>query len=294
MKKIVLLLFIAFTINLNAQHFVPLKLSVSPDKFDVALYGGFSLDKGSEPEFIKSLSNTAQSGFIINALYFKRGSHSLWFNQFMLDINPIIINWDPFTWNKLVSQPVDSFYVHKMPYAEDAFLHIGWHITHLQRVPRKKYEYTIYRIFNELYYRPYSIDKTVNNETINYRFSTVNFQTGFQFGYVQKEVPTLGTFLIALSGQFNIMMINEQDAYIHNFSALTNYTDKNFWGPGGKLSLQTNFLNVYFEVRQYYGFTTGEKFTQDATLLVGAFGNISWTTKRRHTETDNGGEDVFE
>ncbi len=286
MKKIALILAGLFVFNFAfSQHFVPLKLSISPDDFNMAGYGGFSLDKGSEPEFIRSLSNTAQSGFIVNALYSKMGG-SLLFHQFMIDINPIIINWDPFTWNKLVSQPIDSFYVQKMPFAEDAFLHIGWHMANLKKIygKRTKNEYRLFKLFSEVYYRPYSLDKN----GVNYRFASFNIVNGLQFGYVQKEVPVLGNFLIALSAQYNFMLVNEQDNYMNNFTALTKYNDKLFMGPGGKLTVQTNFLNIYIEGRQYFGMHTHEKFTTDPTILVGAFGNISWTSHKK----SNGSNDV--
>ncbi len=284
MKKLFLVIIVFFVaLTLKAQHFIPLKLSISPDEFTMAAYGGFSLDKGGEPDFLQSLSSSGQTGFVVNAMFRER--RSLSYSQFMLDVNPILINWDPFTWNKLIKQPVDSFYVVKLPFAEDAFLHIGWHyniLTQMHRVASET-EYTLKKTFIELYYRPYSL---INQQDINYRFSVFNVSTGVQFGYVRKDVPTLGNFLIALSGQLNFMAVNEQDSYLHNFTALTGYTDKNFWGPGMKLSVQTNFLNIYIEGRQYYGTTTGAKFTQDATILVGAFGNFSWLMKKDQSQNN--------
>ena len=284
------LLFFAFFLSMFfvsektiGQHFVPLKLSISPDEFNMAAYGGLSLDRGNEPGFLKSLSNTGQTGFIVNAMYTKKGGER--FSQFMLDINPIIIDWDPFTWNKLVSQPVDSFYVDKLPYAEDAFLHIGWHYNRLNRIrgTRIRTEFTAMKIFTDFYFRPYSIDKNSQN----FRFATYNISSGFQFAYVKKEVPLLGNYLIGASISANAMLINEPPNYDNSFAALMNnqFTDKNVIGPGFKLTVQTNYLNIYVDMRQYYGLDTGDKFTKMPLVLVGAFGNLHWISKKNKTNT---------
>ncbi len=275
----------------NAQHFVPLKLSISPDEFAMAGYGGFSMDKGNAPSFMEGMSNSAQSGFIVNGLYLKRGSSiRQMYSQFLVDVNPIIINWDPFTWNKFISHPVDSvFNVNKMPFNEYSLLHIGWHENILNKIRRtqNKDEYTLTRFFADIYFSPYSVDRKLDSSTVNYRFSVYNISTGAQFAYVQKEVPVLGNFLIGFSAQLNFMLVNEQDANLNNFTTLTGYGDKQFWGPGGKLTVQTNYLNIYIEGRQYYGMHTGEKFTSDPIILVGAFGNIHFLTHKKGSSNNN-------
>lgn len=293
MKKLLISIFVlTFSFNISfSQHFVPLKLSVSPDLFSMAGYGGFSVDKGNAADFMAGLSNTAQSGFIVNALYRNRGSITQSYSQFMIDINPIIVNWDPFTWNKLITHPIDSvFNVTKMPFTEDAMLHIGWQENILKRIRRTNIdqEYTLTKFFTEFYFAPYSINRLSDSIQTNYRFSNFNISTGAQFSYVKKDVPILGNFLIGLSAQFNFMLVNEQDANQHNFTSLTGYNEKLFWGPGGKLIVQTNYLNIYVEGRQYYGIQKGEKFSQDPIFLVGAFGNIHFLSHKGNTQNNNG------
>jgi len=299
MKKIFIVILV-FTFSFNfafSQHFVPLKLSVSPDLFSMAGYGGFSADKGSAASFMEGLSSTAQSGFIVNALYRNRGTIQQSYSQFMIDVNPMIVNWDPFTWNKLITHPVDSvFNVTKMPFNEDNMLHIGWQHNILKRIRRTNIdsEYMLTKLFTEFYFAPYNINRLSDSITTNYRFSNFNVSMGSQISYVKKDVPTIGNFLIGFSAQMNFMLVNEQDANLNNFTSLTNYTDKQFWGPGAKLIVQTNYLNIYVEGRQYYGMTTGEKFSSDPVILVGAFGNINFLSRKGNTpppddDDDNGG-----
>ncbi len=274
-----------------SQHFVPLKLSITPDEVNMAFYGGLSMDKGSGQKLSSSLSNTSQTGFIVNALYRKRGK-SQKFHQFLVDFNPIIVGWDPFALNKIVKQPVDSFSVNKLPFSEDALLHIGWQGNSLSRIfgTRNKNEYQLFRLFADMYYRPYNIEK--NN--LDYRFSTFNVSLGTQYSYVKKEVPTIGGFLIGFSLQLNFLLNNESDAYQRSFKEVmgANYSGKNYVGPGAKLIVQTNYLNIYVEGRQYYAIDEGyedKKFTNEPIILVGAFANIEWTSKKNKTpETNNG------
>lgn len=293
MKKI-LITFVAIALTFNlaiSQHFVPLKLSVNPDLFSMAGYGGFSVDKGNGTDFLEGLSNTAQSGFIVNALYRNRGSIQQTYSQFMIDVNPIIVNWDPFTWNKLITHPVDStFNVTKMPFNEDAMLHIGWQHNILKRIRRTNIdsEYMLTKFFTEFYFAPYSIQRLADSITTSYKFSNFNISLGSQFSYVKKDVPVIGNFLIGVSAQLNFMLVNEQDANQRNFTSLTGYDDKLFWGPGGKLIVQTNYLNIYVEGRQYFGMNTHEKFSQDPIFLVGAFGNINFLS-HKGSSNGNGG-----
>ncbi len=133
MKKIsiIILGILLFTKFSNGQHFVPVDLLTEAKDINVSIYGGFSFDGSNGKSFVKNLSSTAQSGFIVNALYRTNSSRNngstASFHQFLVDINPIIVDWDPFTWNKLVKQPFESFSVYKMAFQEDAVLHIGWH-----------------------------------------------------------------------------------------------------------------------------------------------------------------------
>ena len=291
MKKTVIIIFVVMlSIVTYSQHFVPLKLSITPDELNMAFYGGLSLDKGSGEKFSSSISNTTQTGFIVNALYKKRGKSER-FHQFLIDFNPIIVGWDPFSWNKIIKQPVDSFSVNKLPFSEDALLHIGWQINSLSRIfgTRNKNEYQLFRVFGDMYYRPYNIEK--NN--LAYRFSTFNVSLGTQYSYVKKEVPVIGGFLIGFSLQFNLLLNNEVDAYQQSFKEVMGekYSGKNFIGPGAKIIVQTNYLNIYVEGRQYYAIDArfeGQKLTSEPIILVGAFANLQWTSKKNKKEVNNG------
>ena len=284
MKKLqILTVYIFIFSGVFSQHFSPLKLSINPDAFNMATYGSLSFDKGNGNSFTENLSNTTQTGFVVNALYKKRGQKYN-YHQFIIDFNPIIINWDPFTWNKFTGQLVDSFAVYKMPFAEDALLHVGWHINSLKRIRGTQIstEYRLLNYFTELYFTPYSLYSITNGDTVNYKFSCFNLSTGFQYAYVKKEVPILGSFLIGLSPQFNLMFVNEQDKYLNGFKNLTNHTDNIFYGFGAKLSIQTNYLNIYIEGKQFYGTNTNNKFTKQPTVLVGASTNMQWTSKKNN------------
>ena len=290
MKKTFFILALSLFINYSfAQHFIPIKLMFAKD-YSAALYGGLSLDKGNGDEFFKSLSNTGNTGFVVNALYKKRGGKNgarETFTQFLVDFNPVIIGWDPFKY-KLAEQSIDSFEIYKMPFSENALLHIGWHRNYLGRFregPKDQLQHV--RLFGDLYYRPYNIIDKDNN---SYRFSVFNINLGTQYSYIKKDVPNLGTFLIGVSAQLNFMLTNEFDA-IGSAGALSTLmgassTGKNFMGPGGKIIVQINYLNIYIEGRQYYCIDnnhTGEKFTQEPIILVGAFTNLRWLKKKKTT-----------
>ena len=279
-KAVFVFLTTLFIVSLaNAQHFIPLKLMIYPDSLSMAFYGSLSMDR-TNGKGLAGMSSTGQTGFVVNALYSRMGPMKT-YHQFMVDFNPLLVNWDPFTWNKLLGQPIDSFVVYRVPYAEDALLHIGWRYNFLSKIYGKQTtgEFSFFNAFADIYYRPYKI---VGDSSFEFRFSAVNINTGLQYSYVQQNVPVLGNFLIGVSAQLNMLVINEPDNNLHDFTTITKYHDKAFIGPGAKLIVQTNALNIYMELRQYWGMTTGEKFTQDAALLVGILGNLQWTSKRKN------------
>lgn len=293
MKKSLNLLIVILLITkfASAQHFIPVDLLTNARNVNVAIYGGLSLDAGNGAELIKSLSNTGQTGFVVNALFRTlsgRNGSTETFHQFIVDLNPLIINWDPFTWNKLVKQPVDSFSVNKLPFQEDALLHIGWHKNYLSKFyagGKNQLQNTM--IFGEMYFRPYNIKMQDSIEN-NYRFSVFNVNTGVQYSYLKKEVPVLGNFLIGLALQMNFMLTNESDAYLGSMSALmgSSYQGRQYWGPGAKIVVQTNNLNIYVEGREYYSFDTGNKFTQEPIILVGASGNLKFKKYKNKKSTN--------
>jgi len=304
MKKITSLLLGIMFLALSAynQHFIPVDLLTDARDISVALYGGFSLDGGNGDNLVKSLSSSAQSGFIVNGLYKineGRFGRVETFHQFIIDVNPIIIDWDPFTWNKLIAETVEEgFNINKMPFQEDAILHIGWHKNWLgiyNRGGRDQLQH--YMLFGEMYFRPYNVYQEVGGVEQNYRFSVFNVNTGLQYSYVKKNVPTLGNFLIGATLQMNFMLTNESDDYIGSLQTLMadKYKGKQYMGPGAKIVVQTNNLNIYVEGRQYWSIgNTKGKLTQDPIILVGAFGNIKWTKKRNPSNNNNNIDDILE
>ena len=282
-----------------SQHFIPVDLIVEARDINVSIYGGLSLDGGSGGDIKKSLSNTGQTGFIVNALYkvnSGRNGSTETFHQFIIDINPIIIDWDPFSLNDLVKQPVDTFSLSKMPFSENSLLHIGWHKNYLGKFYRGgKNQLQNVMFFGEMYYRPYSMysEDASGNLTNNYRFSVFNVNLGSQYSYIKKDVPVLGNFLIGFSLQMNFMLTNEPAGYPKSVETVmgSNYNGKQYMGPGAKIVVQTNGLNIYVEGRQFYGIDSqysGNKLTNDPIVLVGAFGNIKWKKYKNKTgKSDN-------
>lgn len=297
MKKIFILLLVfvlSFKIS-SAQHFVPVDIITDARNINVSIYGGLSLDGGNGSSFAKSLTSSTQTGFIVNALYKTKAGGTQTFHQFLVDFNPIIVNWNPFTWNKLIEQPIDSFAVNKMPFQEDAVLHIGWHKNYLFKYHRggnKQQQHLMF--FGEMYFRPYNVVKTENNVGTKYRFSVFNVNLGTQYAYIKKEVPVLGNFLIGAVLQFNFMLTNETDEYLGSMKTVMgkSYLGKQYMGPGAKIVVQTNKLNIYVEGRQYYSMENSEKFTQDPIILVGAFGNLNW--KRYKNKQNKPSDDDLE
>jgi hypothetical protein len=290
------------------QHFVPVDLVTDVKNISVSIYGGLSVDASSD-NLLNSLSNTGQTGFIVNALYKVGTGGTETFHQFIVDLNPIIVNWNPFTWNKLVKQPVDSFSVYKMPFQEDAILHIGWHKNYTSKFYRGgKNQLQNLMFFGEMYVTPYNVYHVDDmNIEQNYTFSVFNFSVGSQFSYIKKEVPTLGNFLIGASIQMNFMLTNSDDQNTNSLKRLlelsnTPYYGKYYMGPGGKIVVQTNFMNIYVEARQYFsidngfngGNDMGAKFTQEPMVLVGAFGNLKWSKKKNPKNNTKNGNDVLE
>jgi len=275
-----LLVFVVFTANaIQAQHILPVTLLSNSDSLDVAIFGEFSFDGSTETS--KTWSTTGQSGFVVHSKPRKFGQ-DLKFSQIIVDFNPIIVGWDPFSWKGLGKNSVDSFYVEKMPYSRDCFLHIGLKRNFIkgQYMTGGKQKY-LHSYFADFYWRPYNIEK--NNE--NYRFQTVNISTGYQFGYLQKEIPVIGVLLFATSLQLNYMYINESDNYLNSYKEITeqNYNGNNYFGTGFKLLAQTKTLNIYAEVRQYWSLDktySGNTFTKNPTLIVGAFYNLNFYTRK--------------
>jgi hypothetical protein len=224
---------------------------------------------------------------VVNSTPHKRGAN-LSVTQFLVTFNPIIVGWDPFNWNTLISYSVDSFYVYKLPYSEDCLLHLGMKRNYYSKdFLSNNSQYFFNGFFIDMYYRPYKIDK----ENIQYMFQTFNIQSGYQFSFIKKNLPILGTFLWGFSLQFDYMNINESENSLNSFSAivgLDKYLGTNYLGAGAKFIVQMKNLNIYIEGRQYYAINEnfyGAKFTHNPIILVGA--NISANFIKRKSKINN-------
>lgn len=292
MKKIAAILLLLIGINYcYAQHPTPIKLTAEVDSFALALSPGLSLDGGNGTSLSKSLSNSLNISFILNALEKKKAGNygaTKVFHQFIVDLNPIIVGWDPFTWNKLAKESADTFSVGKMTFAEDALLHVGWHRVALSKILQGgKNQFNQLMYFGEFYYRPYKIDV----DSTDCRFSVLNFSGGVQYGFLKKDIPSLKYFLIAISGQLNYMNVNEADAYLGSLKKCLgdSYHGKNYLGPGLKLTVQFMHFNIYAESRWYFAIDkhqNGRQFTHDPLIQVGAFADIPWVFKNKPKKTD--------
>jgi hypothetical protein len=184
------------------QYVIPLSFIANPDSSDIALFGNFSFDGSTASP--KTAVVSGQSGFVINSKV-RRKDLAKKNSQITLNFNPIIVGMNPFNWNNIVKQPVDSFYFDRLPYAEDGLLHIGVRLNSWKKQLRTGgLQQYINTLFADLYWRPYIIEYN-NNE---YRFQVINLNSGYQMAYLQKEIPVIGNFLLSLSPQLNYMYIN--------------------------------------------------------------------------------------
>ena len=130
MKKILFTaVFTAFLTYGYSQYLLPVKISTNPDSIEIAVTGAFSADGGSNG-FIESLTSKTDFGYAVNFLVnepkFNKRGKKIVYKQFIVNINPLIIDWDPFMWNTLVKHPIDSFNVQKLPFSDNSLLHIGF------------------------------------------------------------------------------------------------------------------------------------------------------------------------
>ncbi len=265
---------------IKAQHIQSALLISNADSIEVAIPASVSAE--ASPTTCKTGSTSGITGFIVNTKPRKYGQ-DLRFTQFDVNIKSIILNFSPFSWNAIIKQSVDSFLVQRLPFEADAFLHVGVkrYFIRGQHQTDQKQKY-VQNLFADMYWRPYLIGM----KDADFRFQTLNLSTGYQCGYMQKDVPVLGLFYIAPSVQLNYLYVSESEQYLNSYKAIAQgyYNGNNYLGTGIKLTAQTQFINIYTEIRQYWALDKeyfGNKFTTNPTLLVGAFVNGNLYTKKR-------------
>lgn len=299
MKKIFFaIVLICSFLATRAQHILPVEISTDPRNIEIAIFGAGTVD-GSSAAFVESFSSKADIGFVLNTMVRPKGS-GLTYKQFVVNLNPIIIDWNSFSINTLTKTSIDSFSVQRMPFSEDCFLHIGIRSNTISRLKKVSdpNQRIMHSFWTDITWRPYAFD---GSDSINLgktlSFQTFNITAGYQYNFYKTEVPVIETFMIGLSPQICFMGVNEAEANQGDLSEVYGqgkYAGQNFGGFGGKLTVQIKHLNIFIEGRQYFGIDEGfkgVKFSSEAQMLVGAFGNLKFYTKPPKDTEDKKKED---
>jgi len=86
--------------------------------------------------------------------------------------------------------------------------------------------------------------------------------------------------------------INESDNFLNSYRSVVGkyFNGNNYLGTGAKIMAQTKTLNIYAEIRQYWAMDknfASNTFTQNPTLIVGAFYNLNFYTRKSKLIQDN-------
>lgn len=289
MKKIFLSIFFvaAFIFFAKAQHIVPVEVSTNPSEVEIAIFGAATADGGAS-SFKESFTSKGDFGFALNALVRKdegKWGKKITYKQFIVNLNPVIIDWNSFDINLLVKDSMDQFNVQRMPFAEDCFLHIGFRSNSIAKIKQGGTDqFNLYSLWADLFYRPYAFESQLNPGT-SLSFQTFNFNFGYQYNFFKTNIPVIETFMIGLSPQICYMGVNEAEAAQGSFAELygdNQYNGQNYIGGGGKLIVQTKNLNIFIDGRQYVSVDadySGKKFMTEPTIMVGVYGNVNFYTK---------------
>jgi len=299
MKKILLISVLAiFAGQTYAQYLLPVSISTDPKNIEIAFLGSLSSD-GASGGFIESMSTQADFGYALNAMV-RRGSGKfgpkISYKQFIVNINPLIVDWKPFQWNNLAKHPVDSFSIQKLPFSDNSLLHIGVRHNSIAKIKMGgKDQRRLHSFWADMFWSPYSLDYN----GVDLKFQTFNINAGYQYSFFKTNVPIVKTFLIGFSPQVYYTGINESQAFQGSFETTVgtnsdySYAGKQYVGAGGKFIIQMDHLNVFVEGRQYYGIDeghSGQKFSVEPTIIVGAHANVKFFTRSPKKAPDGGWE----
>ncbi len=297
MKKILFTaVFTAFLTYGYSQYLLPVKISTNPDSIEIAVTGAFSADGGSNG-FIESLTSKTDFGYAVNFLVnepkFNKRGKKIVYKQFIVNINPLIIDWDPFMWNTLVKHPIDSFNVQKLPFSDNSLLHIGFRSNSIVQTEIGSSDKRVMHSFwVDMFWTPYSFE----SDSKDLRFQTFNINAGYQYNFYKTNVPRIGTFLFGFSPQICFTGVNESQEYQDSFKEAINtnqaydYSGQTYVGPGAKIVIQMNNLNIFVEGRQYYGIEddySGDKFSDEPVIIVGAYANLKFITRGPKKKTNS-------
>jgi hypothetical protein len=297
MKKIILSIIIigSFFVT-KAQYIVPVEISTDPQNVEIAIFGAATVDGGTA-SFLESFSSKGDIGFVINALV--RRKEGSWgvkktYKQFIVNLNPVIIDWSSFDLNTITKTSIDSFSTQRMPFAEDCLLQIGVRHNSIAKLKQGgPDQFLMHSFWVDLFYRPYSFASIINPGT-NLGFQTFNVMAGYQYNFFKTNVPVVETFLFGLSPQICFMGVNEgqydQNALKEVYGTINKYAGQNFMGFGAKLTVQIKHLNIFIDGRQYFAVDkqyTGMKFSEEPIIVVGAFGNLKFYTKAPNGTSDD-------
>jgi len=300
MKKILLIsVFITLIFQSYAQYLLPVSISTDPKNIEIAFLGSLSSD-GASGGFVESMSTQTDFGYALNALVRRKSGKNgpkITYKQFIVNINPIIVDWKPFSWNKLAKHPVDSFSIQKLPFSDNSLLHIGLRHNSIAKIQRGGNSRRLHSFWADMFWSPYSLDYN----GVDLKFQTFNINAGYQYNFYTTNVPIVKTFLIGFSPQVYYTGINESQAFQGSFETTvgTNsdytYAGKQYVGVGGKFVIQMDHLNVFVEGRQYYGIDeghSGQKFSIEPTIIVGAHANIKFFTRAPKSGSDDKWEGI--
>jgi len=300
MRKVFLfVILVCLYVTSFGQHIIPVEISTDPENIEIAVFGAGTVDGGSA-SFVNSFTSKADIGFVINTLVKRKSGKNgigIGYKQFIVNLNPVIIDWNSFDINTISKTSIDSFNIQRMPFSEDCFLHLGFRSNTISKILQGGADQKILRSFwADLTWRPYtfsSIDSLSVNFANTLAFQTFNLTAGYQYNFFKTNVPTIETFMIGVSPQICFMGVNEAQANQDNLKEVygnNRYPGQNFLGFGGKLTVQIKHLNIFVEGRQYFGIDknhVGEKFSREAQFVVGAFANLKFYTKKPIVPVDS-------
>jgi len=301
MKKVFLFVMLAgLYITSFGQHIIPVEISTDPENIEIAVFGAGTVDGGSAA-FVESFSSKADFGFVLNTSIRRasgKNGVAITSKQFIVNINPVIIDWNSLDINTVSKTSIDEFSVQRMPFAEDCFLHIGLRSNRIAKVKGGGAlgdQKVLHSLWADMSWRPYTFQSQYDSVGV-LAFQVFNVTAGYQYNFFKTNVPTIETFMIGFSPQLCFMGINEAEANQGNLAEVYGYTDgksryhgQNFMGFGGKLTVQVKHLNIFVEGRQYFGVDAGyegDKFSSEAQFIVGAFANLKFYTKKPITPVD--------
>jgi len=217
MKKVFLFVMLAgLYVTSFGQHIIPVEISTDPENIEIAVFGAGTVDGGSAA-FVESFSSKADFGFVLNTSIRRasgKNGVAITSKQFIVNINPVIIDWNSLDINTVSKTSIDEFSVQRMPFAEDCFLHIGLRSNRIAKVKGGGAlgdQKVLHSLWADMSWRPYTFQSQYDSVGV-LAFQVFNVTAGYQYNFFKTNVPTIETFMIGFSPQLCFMGINEAEA----------------------------------------------------------------------------------